>query len=193
METGVSYFSSRTLRHASDDLQEMVDQGCTYVVHCFTETDLAYYRDTMRDIIAATHGAGLEAWLDPWGLAGIFSGETFTRFPLDRPETWQVLSHPPADAGLPPRVDRSLRRDRRRRPVLGRTALLRRPVARRPLRRLGLPLRRLPLAVPRAARQRHALRLHARGPRLPRVVPPGATEGSLPPRPREGAAQRPLP
>ena len=92
METGVSYFSSRTLRHASDDLQEMVDQGCTYVVHCFTETDLAHYRDTMRDIIAATHGAGLEAWLDPWGLAGIFSGETFTRFPLDRPETWQVLS-----------------------------------------------------------------------------------------------------
>ena len=24
--------------------------------------------------------------------AGIFSGETFTRFPLDQPETWQVLS-----------------------------------------------------------------------------------------------------
>jgi hypothetical protein len=46
----------------------------------------------MRKIIAATHGAGLEAWLDPWGLAGIFSGETFTRFPLDHPETWQVLS-----------------------------------------------------------------------------------------------------
>jgi len=92
METGVSYFSSRTLRHVSDDLQEMVDQGCSYVVHCYTETDLAYYRDTMRDVIAASHGAGLEAWLDPWGLAGIFSGETFTRFPLDHPEAWQVLS-----------------------------------------------------------------------------------------------------
>ena len=92
METGVSYFSSRTLRHASDDLQEMVDQGCTYVVHCFTETDLAYYRETMHDVARATHDAGLEVWFDPWGLVGIFSGETFTRFPLDRPETWQVLS-----------------------------------------------------------------------------------------------------
>jgi hypothetical protein len=46
----------------------------------------------MREIMIETHDAGLEAWLDPWGLAGIFSGETFTKFPLDHPETWQVLS-----------------------------------------------------------------------------------------------------
>lgn len=92
MQTGVSYFSARTLRHVRADLREIVDHGCTYVVHCFTETDLAYYRDTMREIVAATHEAGLEAWLDPWGLAGIFSGETFTRFPLDHPQTWQLLS-----------------------------------------------------------------------------------------------------
>jgi hypothetical protein len=92
MKTGVSYFSSRDLRHVRGDLQEIIEHGCNYVVHCFTETDLAYARDTMRDVVKATHDAGLEAWLDPWGLAGIFSGETFTRFPLDHPETWQVLS-----------------------------------------------------------------------------------------------------
>lgn len=92
MQTGVSYFSSRTVRHVRADLQDMVEHGCTYVVHCFTETDLAYYRDTMREVVHATHDAGLEAWLDPWGVAGIFSGETFTRFPLDHPEAWQVLS-----------------------------------------------------------------------------------------------------
>ena len=92
MKTGVSYFSSRDLRHVREDLQEIIDHGCNYVVHCFTETDLAYARDTMRDVVKATHDAGLEAWLDPWGVAGIFSGETFTRFPLDHPETWQVLS-----------------------------------------------------------------------------------------------------
>jgi len=92
METGASYFSSRDLRHGREDLREIAEHGCTYVVHCFTETDLAYYRETMREIVAATHEAGLEAWLDPWGLAGIFSGETLTRFPLDHPETWQVLS-----------------------------------------------------------------------------------------------------
>jgi hypothetical protein len=92
MHTGVSYFSSRVLRHFEADLREMADHGCTYVVHCFTETDLAYYRDAMRSIVTATKESGMEAWLDPWGVAGIFSGETFTRFPLDHPEAWQVLS-----------------------------------------------------------------------------------------------------
>ena len=92
IETGVSYFSGRTLRHVRVDLADMVEHGCTYVVHCFTETDLVYYRQTMADIVHMTHEAGLEAWLDPWGVTGIFSGETFTRFPLQHPETWQVLS-----------------------------------------------------------------------------------------------------
>ncbi|MCH7953816.1 MAG: hypothetical protein IIC25_07990, partial [Chloroflexi bacterium] len=92
MQTGVSYFSSRDLRHVRADLQEMADAGCTYVVHCFTETDLAFYRDAVRDIAAATREAGMEVWFDPWGLAGVFSGETFTRFPQEHPETWQLLS-----------------------------------------------------------------------------------------------------
>lgn len=92
VETGVAYFSGRTLRHVRADLRDMVEHGCTYVVHCLTETDLAYHRQTMADIVRATHDAGLEVWLDPWGVAGIFSGETFTRFPLQHPETWQVLS-----------------------------------------------------------------------------------------------------
>ena len=93
METGVSYFSSRDLRHVREDLREMAESGCTYVVHCFTETDLAYYRETMRHVVGLTHEAGMEAWLDPWGLTGIFSGETLAKFPLSHPETWQVLSN----------------------------------------------------------------------------------------------------
>ena len=92
MQTGVSYFSARTLRHVRKDLRDIADHGCTYVVHCYTETDLAYYSETMRDVADATREAGLEVWFDPWGVAGIFSGETLTRFPLDHPETWQVLS-----------------------------------------------------------------------------------------------------
>jgi hypothetical protein len=92
MQTGVSYFSSRVLPHVREDLREMAEHGCTYVVHCYTETDLAYHREAMAAIAAATKEAGLEVWFDPWGLTGIFSGETFTRFPLQHPETWQVLS-----------------------------------------------------------------------------------------------------
>src|SRR2546428_1749279 len=105
MRTGVSYFSSRTLRHVRADLRNIVDHACTYVVHCFSETDLAYYRETMSEIVVATHEAGLEAWLDPWGVTGIFSGETFTRFPLDHPETWQVLSDG-AESVRPARISR---------------------------------------------------------------------------------------
>ncbi len=92
VHTGVAYFSGRTLRHVRADLADMAEHGCTYVVHCLTETDLAYYRQTMADIVHLTHEAGLEAWVDPWGVAGVFGGESFTRFPLEHPETWQVLS-----------------------------------------------------------------------------------------------------
>ncbi len=92
METGVSYFSSRDLRHVRQDLEEMLDCGCTYVVHCFTETDLLYYRATMQEVMEATREAGLEAWLDPWGVTGIFSGESLSRFLVDHPEALQVRS-----------------------------------------------------------------------------------------------------
>ncbi len=63
METGVSYFSARTLRHVQADLRDIVEHGCTYVVHCFTETDLAYYRDAMREIAAATRSAEISGRL----------------------------------------------------------------------------------------------------------------------------------
>ena len=92
MKTGVSYFSSRDLRHVRADLEEMREHGCTYVVHCFTESDLLWYRETMASVIAATREAGLEPWLDPWAVAGIFGGESLSRFLADHPEALQVLS-----------------------------------------------------------------------------------------------------
>ncbi|HUS82830.1 MAG TPA: hypothetical protein VM013_06215 [Dehalococcoidia bacterium] len=92
IETGVSYFSARTLRHVRADLEDMVAHNCTFVVHCFTETDLLYYRGSMKETVEATHQAGLKAWLDPWGIAGIFSGETLTDFPLTHLDTLQERS-----------------------------------------------------------------------------------------------------
>jgi hypothetical protein len=92
VETGVAYFSSRTLRHVRADLEDMVGHGCTYVVHCLTETDLLYHRATMAEVVEATHEAGLEAWLDPWAVTAIFSGESVSRFLVDHPEALQVLS-----------------------------------------------------------------------------------------------------
>lgn len=90
VEAGVSYFNERTLRHVRDDLRDMVEHGCSYVVHCFTESDVLWYRETMREVIQATHDAGLEAWLDPWAVMGIFGGESLSRFLVDHPDAWQV-------------------------------------------------------------------------------------------------------
>ena len=103
METGVSYFSGRDLRHVRADLADMVAHRCTYVVHCLTETDLAYNLKGMAEIVRATRDIGLEPWADPWGVCGIFSGETFSRFLLDHPEAWQVRSDGRAVAAACPR------------------------------------------------------------------------------------------
>ncbi|MDP3768539.1 MAG: hypothetical protein Q8S13_11035, partial [Dehalococcoidia bacterium] len=92
MEIGVSYFSSRDVRHVHQDIEEMAKFGCSYVVHCFTETDLLYYRRSMAELAQATREAGLEAWFDPWGVTGVFSGESLSQFLVDYPEALQVLS-----------------------------------------------------------------------------------------------------
>ncbi len=91
-ETGVSYFDQRSLRHVREDLADMVAHGCTYVVHCLTESDLIWRRETMREIVAATHDAGLEAWMDPWAVMGIFGGESLSRFLVEHPEALQVAT-----------------------------------------------------------------------------------------------------
>jgi hypothetical protein len=92
METGVAYFSSRDPRHVRLDLADMLAHSCRYVVHCLTETDLAFNLKGMADVARLTRDAGLEVWFDPWGVTGIFSGESFSRFLLEHPESWQVRS-----------------------------------------------------------------------------------------------------
>ena len=112
METGVSYFSSRDPRHVRLDLADMLDHRCTYLIHCLTETDLAFNLQAMGEIARLTRDAGLGVWFTPWGAAGIFSGEPFSRFLLDHPESWQVRSDGrsvPAACPNDPEVRRFLR------------------------------------------------------------------------------------
>ena len=88
---GVSYFGNRILRHYVErDLPEILDHHCTYVLHTLSENDLRYYRDTMKKIIGITHENGLEVYLDPWGVGGVFGGEAFSAFLLENRLTWQV-------------------------------------------------------------------------------------------------------
>jgi hypothetical protein len=34
----------------------------------------------------------LEVWVDPWGVGGVFGGEALSKFLLDHPQDWEVLS-----------------------------------------------------------------------------------------------------
>ncbi|MBI2870465.1 MAG: hypothetical protein HYY14_02015 [Candidatus Omnitrophica bacterium] len=79
MKTGISYFGNRNPEHFRRDAEVMMRNHCTYVVHTFSETDLAFYAGTMKEIVAISHEAGLEVWVDPWGVGQVFGGETFSR------------------------------------------------------------------------------------------------------------------
>ena len=93
MKTGISYFGNRIQDHfAKIDLLDIVDHGCTYIVHTFSENDLQYYRGSLKAMVAATHQAGLEAYIDPWGVGGVFGGEAYSNFVPRNPDTWQVKS-----------------------------------------------------------------------------------------------------
>ncbi len=87
---GVSYFGNRDPRHVDRDLAEMAQAGLTFVVHTFSENDLAFYADTMAEIVARSHHHGLEVFLDPWGVGRIFGGEAFSDFALRHRNANQV-------------------------------------------------------------------------------------------------------
>jgi N-acetylmuramic acid 6-phosphate etherase len=88
---GVSYFGVRILRHVRRDLQDIAARGYTSVLHTFSENDLAYYRGTMAEIVAASHEVGLEVQMCPWGVGRTFGGEAESRWVTMHPDACQVL------------------------------------------------------------------------------------------------------
>jgi N-acetylmuramic acid 6-phosphate etherase len=88
---GVSYFGVRIPRHARRDLEDIASRGYTAVLHTFSENDLAYYRGTMAEIVAASHKLGLEVQMCPWGVGRTFGGEAESRWVTFHPEACQVL------------------------------------------------------------------------------------------------------
>jgi N-acetylmuramic acid 6-phosphate etherase len=91
VRAGCSYFGVRILRHARRDLQDLAARGYTGVLHTFSENDLAYYRGTMADIVAASHDVGLEVQMCPWGVGRTFGGEAESRWVTFHPDACQVL------------------------------------------------------------------------------------------------------
>lgn len=92
MKTGVAYSDVRHLRHAREDLEEMVAHNCNFVVHTFSETDLSYYTRTMKEIVKVSKDLGLEVYIDPWGVGGIFGGEALTKYVGEKLDDRQMLA-----------------------------------------------------------------------------------------------------
>lgn len=82
VEFGVSYFGVRDPRHVRTDLDEIAAAGFKSVTHTFSEHDLRYHAKDVAAIVAETKSRGLEAVLDPWGVAGLFGGEAYSELAL---------------------------------------------------------------------------------------------------------------
>ena len=92
MDFGISYFDSRFIDHFLKDLSNIKKAGCTYIVHTFSEADMNFNMENVAEIVKATKEAGLKAHLDPWGVAGIFGGETYSWFIARNLDVRQITS-----------------------------------------------------------------------------------------------------
>lgn len=78
MHFGVSYFGVRNPQHFQRDLEEIARLGFTYIVFTFSEEDQRFYQGSVAECVRRTHQQGLKAYVDPWGVGGIFGGEAFS-------------------------------------------------------------------------------------------------------------------
>jgi hypothetical protein len=72
-------------------MADLAERGYTGVLHTFSENDMAYYRDTMAEIVTLSHDQGLFVQASPWGLGRTFGGEAESRWVAFHPEECQVL------------------------------------------------------------------------------------------------------
>lgn len=70
LRLGVAYHGNRMPHHARADLHEMAVHGFDIVVHMFSHTDWDRHKNVMKDIVSISEDAGLEVWVDNWGLGG---------------------------------------------------------------------------------------------------------------------------
>jgi len=68
--TGVAYHGNRMPSHVRQDMREIAKADMDIVVHMFSHTDWDRHKERMKDIFAITEDAGMEVWVDPWGLGG---------------------------------------------------------------------------------------------------------------------------
>ena len=70
LKTGVAYHGNRMPSHAHEDMLEIAKADMDIVVHMLSHTDWERHKKVMKDIFAITEDAGLEVWVDNWGIGG---------------------------------------------------------------------------------------------------------------------------
>jgi len=90
MQIGFSFFGCRKPEHMANELDQWRNKGASFVVFTYSENDLMFYKQAMASAFAVAHDRGMTVWADPWGVSGIFSGETPSWFLLYHPKVWQV-------------------------------------------------------------------------------------------------------
>lgn len=70
LRLGAAYHGNRMPHHAQEDFLDMATHGMDLVVHMFSHTDWDRHKMRMKDLVEMSEEAGLEVWVDNWGLAG---------------------------------------------------------------------------------------------------------------------------
>ena len=92
VRTGISYFGNRNPRHFIVDLEEILNHHCNFILHTFSENDQLFYKYTLAELIQLSKDAGLQVYVDPWGVGRVFGGEATSDFAFKNREVCQILS-----------------------------------------------------------------------------------------------------
>ena len=90
LKTGAAYHGNRMLHHVEEDMRDMAEHHMNLVVHMFSHNDWMRHRNVMKDVVSISQEAGLEVWMDNWGLGGP-PGE-ISYFLALHPEAHQIYS-----------------------------------------------------------------------------------------------------
>ncbi len=90
LHIGAAYHGNRMPSHAYEDLRDMVSHGMDLVVHMLSHTDWERHLERMKDIVSMSFEAGLDVWIDNWGIGGP-PGDV-SHFLAYHPESHMILS-----------------------------------------------------------------------------------------------------
>ncbi len=97
LKTGAAYHGNRMLHHVEEDMRDMADNHMNLVVHMFSHNDWVRHHNVMKEMVSISHEAGLEVWMDNWGLGGPPGDISY--FLALHPEAHQIYS----DGSVDPR------------------------------------------------------------------------------------------